>query len=113
MPRWSNATRSKEKLFAEVIERAFDIRYLIDGDRGNPRRTHLARTVVYGREDIGGRSTHTLLLICAPPRNPTRPELIRASLERNVLRPIAERLDGLDAEVGPRWSLPSARGLRS
>src|SRR5260370_42569475 len=41
---------SKEGLFAEVIERAFDIRYLTEGDRATlPER--LARRMFYGRQD--------------------------------------------------------------
>jgi len=109
MPRWSNRYfGSKEKLFAEVIERAFDIRYLIDGDRATLAE-RLARTVVYGREDIGAIDAYRYCSCCAPPRNPTRPKLIRASLERNVLRRSPSASTASTARSGPRWSLPSAR----
>src|SRR6266853_2965158 len=53
---------SKEGLFTEVVERAFDIRYLVDGDRATLAE-RLARIVVYGREDIAGDRRIPLLLM--------------------------------------------------
>src|ERR1700704_3725161 len=52
---------SKEGLFAEVIERAFNIRYL-EGDRASLAE-RLARRMVYGREDIAGDQRIPLLLM--------------------------------------------------
>jgi AcrR family transcriptional regulator len=89
---------SKEGLFAEVVEHAFDIRYLVDGDRATlPER--LARAVVYGREDIAGDRRIPLLLMLRSATEPRAAELIRPSLERNLLRPLTEHLDGPDAKV--------------
>ncbi len=87
---------SKEGLFTEVVERAFDIRYLIDGDLATLAE-RLARTVVYGREDIAVDRRIPLLLILHSATEPLAAELIRTSLDRNVLRPLAECLDGPDA----------------
>jgi AcrR family transcriptional regulator len=89
---------SKEGLFAEVVERAFDIRYLVDGDRATLTE-RLARAVVYGREDIAGDRRLPLLLILRSATEPRAAELIRASLERNLLRPLAEHLEGPDADI--------------
>src|SRR5215468_1896812 len=41
---------SKEGLFAEVIGRALDIKHLLQDQRGD-LADHLARVMVYGRED--------------------------------------------------------------
>jgi AcrR family transcriptional regulator len=89
---------SKEGLFAEVVEHAFDIRYLVDGDRATLAE-RLARAVVYGREDIAGDRRIPLLLILRSATEPSAAELIRPSLERNLLQPLAEHLDGPDAKV--------------
>ena len=89
---------SKEGLFAEVVERAFDIRYLVDGDRATLAE-RLARAVVYGREDSAGDRHIPLLLLLRSATEPGAAELIRPSLDRNILRPLEERLDGPDAEL--------------
>ena len=89
---------SKEGLFTEVVERAFDIRYLIDGDRATIA-LRLARKMVYGREDTADKTPIPLLLMLRSATEPLAAELIRASLDRNVLRPLAKRLGGPDAEV--------------
>jgi AcrR family transcriptional regulator len=89
---------SKEGLFAEVVECAFEIRYLTDGDQATLAE-RLAHRMVYGREDIAGDQRIPLLLMLRSATEPRAAELIRASLERNVLRPLAERLDGPGAEV--------------
>src|SRR5271166_6786953 len=52
---------SKEGLFAEVIEGAFDIRQLLQG-QGGDLADHLARVMVYGRENAPDR-LHTPLLL--------------------------------------------------
>src|SRR5258705_1268035 len=100
---------SKEGLFAEVVEHAFDLRYLIDGDRATLAE-RLARRMVYGREDIAGDRRIPLLLMLRSATEPHAAELIRTSLERNVLRPLAERLDGPDAEVRAAIGVPYAVG---
>jgi AcrR family transcriptional regulator len=89
---------SKEGLFAEVVEHAFDIRYLVDGDRATLAE-RLARAVVYGREDIAGDRRIPLLLILRSATELRAAELIRPSLDRKLLRPLAEHLDGPDAKV--------------
>jgi AcrR family transcriptional regulator len=101
---------SKEGLFAEVIERAFDIRYLIDGDRATLAE-RLACMMVYGREDVAGDRRIPLLLMLRSAAEPHAAELIRASLERNVLRPLAERLDGPDAEVRAAMVIAQGTGF--
>ena len=89
---------SKEGLFTEVVERAFDIRYLVDGDRATLAE-RLARKMVYGREDTAVERPIPLLLMLHAATEPHAAELIRTSLDRNVLRPLAECLDGPDALV--------------
>ena len=101
---------SKEGLFAEVVEHAFDIRYLIDGDRATLAE-RLARRMVYGREDIAGDQRIPLLLMLRSATEPNAAELIRTSLERNVLRPIAECLDGPDAEVRAAMVIAQCTGF--
>ncbi len=89
---------SKEGLFAEVVERAFDIRFLVDGDRATLAE-RLARAVVYGRENSAGDRRIPLLLILRSATEPRAAELIKPSLDRNLLRPLAEQLGGPDAKV--------------
>lgn len=89
---------SKEGLFAEVVERAFDIRDLIEGDRATLAE-RLARVMVYGREDADNDSRIPLLLLLRSATEPHAAELIRTSLDRNNLRLLAERVDGPDADV--------------
>jgi AcrR family transcriptional regulator len=101
---------SKEGLFAEVIEGAFDIRYLIEGDRATLAE-RLARVVVYGREDIAGDRRIPLLLILHSATESRAAELIGPCLDRNVLRPLAECLDGPDAEVRAAMVLAQCTGF--
>ena len=101
---------SKEGLFTEVVERAFDIRYLTDGDRATLAE-RLAHRMVYGREDIAGDQRIPLLLMLRSATEPRAAELIRASLERNVLRPLAERLDGPGAEVRAAMVIAQCTGF--
>src|ERR1700733_5017213 len=53
---------SKDGLFTEVVERAFDIRYLVDGDRATLAE-RLARKMVYGQEGSADERPIPLLLI--------------------------------------------------
>jgi AcrR family transcriptional regulator len=89
---------SKEGLFAEVVERAFDIRYLVDGDRATLAE-RLARAVVYGRENIPVDRRVPLLLILRSATEPRAAELIRPTLDRKLLQPLAKLLAGPDAKV--------------
>ena len=101
---------SKEGLFTEVVERAFDIRYLVDGDRATLAE-RLARRMVYGREDTADESPVPLLLILHSATEPNAAELIRTSLDRNLLRPLAECLDGPDAEVRAAIAIAQIMGF--
>jgi AcrR family transcriptional regulator len=87
---------SKEGLFTEVVERAFDIRYLVDGDPAN-LADRMARKMVYGKDDTGDERPIPLLLMLRSATEPRAAELLRSSLDRNVLRPLAECLGGPDA----------------
>src|SRR3954447_23779026 len=53
---------SKERLFAEAIERALDMGHLPSGRRAN-LADHLARVMVYGHQDSGDRGHIPLLLL--------------------------------------------------
>jgi AcrR family transcriptional regulator len=101
---------SKEGLFAEVVECAFEIRYLTDGDRAT-LADRLAHKMVYGREDIAGDQRIPLLLMLRSATEPRAAELIRASLERNVLRPLAECLDCPGAEVRAAMLIAQCTGF--
>jgi AcrR family transcriptional regulator len=101
---------SKEGLFAEVVECAFEIRYLTDGDRATLAE-RLAHRMVYGREDIAGDQRIPLLLMLRSATEPRAAELIRASLERNVLRPLADVLEGPDAEVRAAMVIAQCTGF--
>jgi AcrR family transcriptional regulator len=101
---------SKEGLFAEVVERAIDIRYLVDGDRATLAE-RLARAVVYGREDITGDRRIPLLLLLRSATEPRAAELIRPSLDRNILRPLAEHLSVPDARVRAAMVIAQCAGF--
>jgi AcrR family transcriptional regulator len=101
---------SKEGLFAEVVECAFEIRFLTDCDRATLAE-RLAHRMVYGREDMAGDQRIPLLLMLRSATEPRAAELIRASLERNVLGPIAERLDGPGAEVRAAMVIAQCTGF--
>jgi AcrR family transcriptional regulator len=87
---------SKEGLFAEVIERAFDIRELIEGDRAT-LADRLARVMVYGRPGAPDSGRTPLLLLLRAATEPAAAELLRARLEGENLPLLAERLGGTDA----------------
>ena len=101
---------SKEGLFAEVVECAFEIRYLTDGDRATLAE-RLAHRMVYGREDIAGDQRIPLLLMLRSATEPRAAELIGPCLDRNVLRPLAECLDGPDAEVRAAMVIAQCTGF--
>ena len=89
---------SKEGLFAEVIERAFDIRHLLQGQRGD-LADHLARVMVYGQEDSRDWGYMPLLLLLHSATEPRAVELFRWDLNRTVLPLLAEQIGGDDAAV--------------
>jgi AcrR family transcriptional regulator len=101
---------SKEGLFTEVIERTFDIRYIFDGDRATLAE-RLARRMVYGREDTAQERPIPLLLMLRSATEPHAAELLSPSLERNVLRPLAECLGGPDAEVRAALAIAQCTGF--
>ena len=84
---------SKEGLFAEVIRRALDMGHLLQGQRGD-LADHLARVMVYGREDSRGSGVLTPLLAPAAFRHgarrhqavPAGPRPHRASAPRRADR---------------------------
>jgi AcrR family transcriptional regulator len=84
---------SKEGLFAEVIERAFDIRHLLQGQRGD-LADHLARVMVYGDERRQDRGYTPLLLLMQSATEPHAVELFREDLNRTNLRPLARHIGG-------------------
>jgi len=102
---------SKDGLFAEVVERAFDIRSLVDGDRATLAE-RLAHRVVYGRDDtVDAQRRIPLLLMLRSATEPHAAELIRPSLERNLLRPLAEHLGGPDANLRAAMVIAQCTGF--
>jgi AcrR family transcriptional regulator len=89
---------SKEGLFARVIERALDMRFLLDGGGVN-LVDHLARVMVYGHKDSGDRGHTPLMLLLHSVADPGSLDLFRRDLDRNVLPFLAEPIGGEDAEV--------------
>jgi AcrR family transcriptional regulator len=89
---------SKQGLFAEVIERAFDIGHLLKGQRGD-LADHLARAMVYGQEEWRGRGYTPLMLLLHSATEPGAVKLFRRDLNRTELRLLAEQIGGDDAAV--------------
>ena len=89
---------SKEKLFAEVIERALDSRHLLQGQRGD-LADHLARVMVYGEEDTPGRVRTPLLLLLHSATEPRAVKQFRRDLDRTTLPLLAKQIGGDDAAV--------------
>ncbi|WP_406694185.1 TetR family transcriptional regulator [Singulisphaera sp. Ch08] len=89
---------SKEGLFAEVIERAFDSGDLLGGERAD-LAARLARRMVFGREDARDISRIPMLLLLRSATEPRAAELLRANLDRTFIRPLAKILGGPDAEL--------------
>ena len=101
---------SKEGLFTEVVERTFEGRSFIDGNRATLAE-RLARKMVYG----GGETAHErpipLLLILRSATEPLAAKLMRTSLDRHVLRPLAERIGGPDADVRAAMVIAQCTGF--
>ncbi len=89
---------SKERLFTEVIKGAFDIPQLLQG-QGGDLADHLARVMVYGREDAPDQLHTPLLLLLHSATEPHAVELFRWNLNRTVLPLLAERIGGDDAAI--------------
>jgi AcrR family transcriptional regulator len=84
---------SKEGLFAEVIKRALDMRHLLQGHQGD-LADHLARVLVYGREDAPGGVLTPLLLLLHSAAEPGAVKLFRRDLNRTALPLLAEQIGG-------------------
>jgi AcrR family transcriptional regulator len=89
---------SKERLFHEVIERAFNIRHLLKDQRGD-LADHLAWVMVYGWEDAPDRLHTPLLLLLHSAAEPRAVELFRRDLNHTALQILAEQIGGDDAAV--------------
>ena len=94
---------SKEKLFAEVIERALDMRHLLQGQRGD-LADHLARVMVYGQEDCPGPGgTRRCCSCCIPPRSPTRSSCSGGTSTAPRSRSSPSRSAATTPRSGPPW----------
>jgi AcrR family transcriptional regulator len=89
---------SKEKLFAEVIERALDIGHLLQDQRGD-LADYLARVMVYGREELKDWGYTPLLLLLRSATEPHAVKLFRRDLNCTALPLLAEQIGGDDAAV--------------
>jgi AcrR family transcriptional regulator len=89
---------SKEGLFTEVIERAFDIKHLLQDQRGD-LADHLARASVYGQKGQLDRVRTPLLLLLSSATEPSAVKLFRRDLSRTELQHLAEQIGGADAAV--------------
>ncbi len=89
---------SKEGLFAEVIQRALDMRHLLQGQRGD-LADHLARLMVYGRDGAPDGVLTPLLLLLHSAAEPGALKLFRRDLNRSELPLLAEQIGGDDSAV--------------
>jgi AcrR family transcriptional regulator len=89
---------SKERLFAEVIERALDMRELLQGQRQD-LADHLARVLVLGQEDAPDGLLTPLLLLLHSATEPHAVKLFRRDLNRSALPLLAEQIGGDDSAV--------------
>jgi AcrR family transcriptional regulator len=87
---------SKERLFAEVIDRALDMRHLLEGREGG-LAGHLARIMVHGQEGFQDRAYTPLLLLLHSVTDPEAVKLFRRDLNRAALPLLAEQIGGDDA----------------
>jgi AcrR family transcriptional regulator len=101
---------SKEGLFAEVIENTFS-GHLVEGDRATLADS-LARMMVYGRKDKVNDRRIPLLLLLHSATEPRAAELLKTSLERNMLRVLAESLGGPDADIRAAMMIAQCVGFK-
>ncbi|WZO96426.1 TetR family transcriptional regulator [Isosphaeraceae bacterium EP7] len=86
---------SKEGLYAQVIDRSFDVGDLFDGPRADlPRR--IARRAVYGH---GEQGQTTLLLLLRSATEPHAAVLLKSKINQNFIQPLAQKLGGSHAEA--------------
>jgi AcrR family transcriptional regulator len=100
---------SKEGLFAEVIEHAFSGHLEMDPAT---LANSLARMMVYGREDKANDHQIPLLLLLHSATEPRAAELLKASLERNMLRRLAENIGGPDADIRAAMAIAQCVGFK-
>jgi AcrR family transcriptional regulator len=89
---------SKDRLFAEVIQRALDMRNLLEDQRGG-LAGHLARIMVTGQDALRDRVYTPLLLLLHSAAEPQAIKVIRRDLNRTALPLLAEQISGGDAGV--------------
>lgn len=89
---------SKERLYSEVIERAFDSDDLLGVPLAD-LAARLARRMVFERGDAQDVGRRPILLLLRSATEPRAAELLRANLDRTFIRPLSRMLDGPDAEV--------------
>jgi AcrR family transcriptional regulator len=89
---------SKEGLFAEVIKHALDMGHLLQGHRGD-LADHLARLMVYGRDDGPDGVLTPLLLLLHSAAEPGALKLFRRDLNRSELPLLAEQIGGDDSAL--------------
>jgi AcrR family transcriptional regulator len=89
---------SKEAFFAQVIGRALDMGHLLEGQRGD-LADHLARVMVYGREDSRDWGYTPLLLLLHSATVPGVIKLFRRDLDCSELPLLAEQIGGDDSTV--------------
>ena len=97
-PKRSGAPPPAEALFAEAIRRALDMGHLLEGQRRD-LADHLARAMVYGREDSHDWGYTPLLLLLHSATVPGAMKLFRRDLDRTELPILAEQIGGDDAAV--------------
>ena len=93
---------SKEKLFAEVIDRALDIGHLLQGQRGS-LAGHLARVMVCGQEDSQAPGYTSLCSCCIPPRSPARSSCFGGTSTAPHFRFSPSRSAVTTPRSGPPW----------
>ena len=89
---------SKEGLFAEVIERALGMGHLLEG-RKEDLADHLARLMVYGREDSRDPAYTPLMLLLHSATAPGAVKLFRRDLDHTELPLLAGQIGGDDSAV--------------
>ena len=93
---------SKEGLFAEAIERAFDIRHLLQGQRGD-LADHLARVIVYGQEDSRDWGQIPLLLLLHSATEPRGSSCFGGTSTAPCFRFSPSRSAATTRRSGPPW----------
>lgn len=87
---------SKEGLFTEVIERAFDAGKLLEGPLED-LAARIARRMVFGQGDAQDIDRRPLLLLLRSATEPRAAELLRANFDRTFIQPLGRILKSPDA----------------